>query len=422
MTGRRFFLTLILMLWLSVYAQAQTPVIVQLAPLGNITSLVNILGASILDNIPGTGIYLLKLPISVPSLVPALLSRVTGLLGIQWSEVNTGLALPNVGQLGVLQVVGSVDPGWYAAQPAWQIMHSQNALAYSRGAGVIIADLNSQVDSTHPAIAGHLTGGYDFITGKPTGYASLNQSSASFMDQSSASFMDQSSASFMDQSSASFMDNTGLPQASANPAYGHGTECAGVLAAIAPNSLIMPLRIFDSNGNSDLFTIAKAIRYAANHGAQVINMSFGTLTDSNAVRSSISYAQSLSLTLVASAGNNNTTSPQYPAAYSGVITTAATNISDQKASFSNYGRAVVVDAPGVNIILPYPGGMYSVVSGTSFSAPAVAGTAALIRSLRVNGATPSITGAAVNINSENPSYVNELGYGRIDVLHAVKPN
>ena len=82
-----------------------------------------------------------------------------------------------------------------------------------------------------------------------------------------------------------------------------------------------------------------------------------------------------------------------------MITTAATNIFDQKASFSNYGSAIVVDAPGVNVILPYPAGMYSVVSGTSFSAPTVAATAALVRSLHVNGTTESITGAAFNIDS-----------------------
>ena len=81
-----------------------------------------------------------------------------------------------------------------------------------------------------------------------------------------------------------------------------------------------------------------------------------------------------------------------------------------------------MDAPGVNIILPYPGGLYSVVSGTSFSAPVLAGTAALVRSLRTTGTTASITGAAVNINAENPNYVNQLGFGRIDVLQAVQPN
>jgi subtilisin family serine protease len=423
MTGRRIILILVLMLGLTAYAEAQVPVIVQLSPLGNILSVTRVLNGTVLDSIPNTHIYLLNLPLSstLNSLLSPL-SPVLGLLGIQWAEVNSGVTLPNVGQLGVLQVAGSAAPNWYQAQPAWQLMHAPNALAYSRGAGVIIADLNSRVDTTHPAIARHLVGGYDFVAGKPTGYASLNQSSASFMDQSSASFMDQSSASFMDQSSASFMDTLGLPVASSNPAYSHGTECAGVLAAIAPDSLIMPLRIFDDNGQTDLFSAAKAVRYAVDHGAQVINMSFGTLTNSNALKSSISYAQSMNVTLTASAGNNNTTSPQYPAAYSAVITTAATNIFDQKASFSNYGSSVIVDAPGVNIILPYPGGMYTVVSGTSFSAPAVAGTAALIRSLRVTGTAASITGGTVNINPENPRYVNQLGHGRIDVLQAVKAN
>ena len=422
MTRRPILLILLLMLGLTAYAEAQVPVIVQLSPSGNITSVVSALNGILLDNIPGTKIYLLNLPIPVPSALNSLLSPLENLLlGIQWAEVNSGITLPNVGQLGVLQVVSGVAPNWYQAQPTWQIMRAQNALAYSRGAGVIIADLNSRVDSTHPAIASHLTGGFDFVTGKPTGYAVLNGESASFMDQN-PDLLDQLTASLLGQSSAGLLNSLGLPIASSNPAYSHGTECAGVLAAIAPDSLIMPLRIFDDNGQSDLFSTAKAVRYAVQHGAQVINMSFGTFTNSNAIKSSITYAQSMNITLTASAGNENTTSSQYPAAYSGVITAAATNVFDQKASFSNYGSSVVVDAPGVNVILPYPGGMYSVVSGTSFSAPAVAGTAALIRSLLVTGTTASITGAAVNINAENPNYANQLGYGRIDVLQAVQPN
>ena len=149
-------------------------------------------------------------------------------------------------------------------------------------------------------------------------------------------------------------------------------------------------------------------------------MSFGTLTDSYAIRGIINRALAMNVTLTSSAGNNSTSSPQYPAAYSGVVTTAATNIFDQKAAFSNYGNSVVVDAPGVNVILPYPGGLYSVVSGTSFSASAVAGTAALIRALKTNGTTASITGAAVNIDSENPDYAGQLGYGRIDVFASVQ--
>jgi subtilisin family serine protease len=422
MTGRRLFLTVILILSLSAFAQAQVPVIVQISGLGNIHTVASALGATVLDGIPDTRIYLLSLPLPAPSAVSNLSSWLLQLLGIQWIEVNTGITLPTVGQLGVFQTIGGVAPDWYKNQPAWQITGTQHALSYSRGGGVIIADLNSSVDGTHPALAGHLIGGYDFVADKPTNYAVLNQSSAGFMDQSSAGFMDQSSAGFMDQSSAGFMDTTLLPLASGNPAYSHGTLCAGVLAAIAPDSLIMPLRVFDNQGQTDLFSVAKAIRYAAQHGAQVINMSFGTYTDSKAIKNSIDYANSLNLALTASAGNNNTSSPQYPAAYSGVITTAATDIADQKGSFSNYGSAVVMDGPGVNIILPYPGGMYSVVSGTSFSAPVIAATAGLVRYLRTTGTTASITGTAVNIDAQNPQYAGQLGYGRVNVLRAVNPD
>jgi subtilisin family serine protease len=105
-----------------------------------------------------------------------------------------------------------------------------------------------------------------------------------------------------------------------------------------------------------------------------------------------------------------------------VITTAATDTNDTKASFSNYGSYVYVDAPGVNIFSSYPGGYYSVVSGTSFSAPAVAGTAALIRSLRSSGVANSVAAGAINVDAKNPNYKRQLGYGRIDVLQAVTSN
>jgi subtilisin family serine protease len=241
------------------------------------------------------------------------------------------------------------------------------------------------------------------------------------MDQSSSSFVDADSKSFLNsvggvlnQSSSSFVDGT-------NAAYSHGTLCAGIIAVVAPDSMIMPLRVFDDQGSADLFVIAKAIRYAAQQGAQVINMSFGTFENSQAIKSSISFAQSKNIMLVASAGNNNTVAPQYPAAYSGVLTTAATDLFDKKSSFSNYGSAVVMDAPGVNIFSAYPGGQYSAVSGTSFSAPIIAGTAALVRSLSPTSNASSITGAAINIDAKNPQYARQLGYGRIDVLRAVKP-
>ena len=137
------------------------------------------------------------------------------------------------------------------------------------------------------------------------------------------------------------------------------------------------------------------------------------------VREAIDYARAGNVVLVASAGNNNTSSPQYPAAYPGVINVAATDLLDRKASFSNYGSNVFVDAPGAHIMSAVPGGGYGMASGTSFSAPMVAGMAALIRSLRYNDTASTIAQSTVRIDSRNPKYYGQLGYGRVDLRRAV---
>jgi subtilisin family serine protease len=127
------------------------------------------------------------------------------------------------------------------------------------------------------------------------------------------------------------------------------------------------------------------------------------------------------VTRVASAGNNNTSAVQYPAAYPGVIAVAATNINDVKTSFSNFGTYVFVDAPGEHIISATPNGTYGVANGTSFSAPMVAGMAALIRSVKFSSTSTIIASSTVQIDARNPNYAGKLGYGRVDVLKAVKP-
>jgi len=416
MTGRRLLLVFILLFGLAAQAGAATPVILQIAPTASITKIVATLGGTLIDSIPGANTYLVNVP-----LLPT--SSLLSLLGVQWMEVNTGVALQPVPKPLVLTVPPNTVPDWYKKQPAMGLIRAQNALPYSTGRGVVIADLNSMVDVRHPALIGHLTSGYDFVATKPAGATAMNQSSSSFVDQSSSSFLDQSSSSFMDQSSSSFVDQSSSSFVDgANPAYSHGTFCAGIIAAIAPDSMIMPLRVFDDQGSADLFYIAKAIRYAVQQGAQVINMSLGTLQDSKAIRSAVDFAVKSNVVPVASAGNNNTSAPQYPAAYPGVITTAATDLLDKKASFSNYGSAVYVDSPGVNIFSAYPGGYYSIASGTSFAAPMVAATAGLVRSLKATGISSAIAAGAINIDSKNPNYARQLGYGRIDVLRAVKPN
>jgi subtilisin family serine protease len=432
MTGRRLIFVKLLLsvvfLLSAVPVQAQgsgpIPVIIKVLPNTPLTRVLDSLSGTLIDTIPGTNIHLVNVP-RLPLLQPVLGlgGNVLNLIGIEWLEVNLGVAQPGHGRFGVLQVKPSTAADWYKKQPANQLMRAAQANSYSTGRGVVIADINSRVETWHPALAGHVTTSYDFVSTRPAGSAALNQSSASFLDQSSASFLDQSSASFLDQSSASFLDKSSasfLDGPARNPAFSHGTLTVGVIAAIAPGAMIMPIRAFDDNGSADLFILAKAIRHAVDQGAQVINMSFGTLEQSKALKYSIDYAKSRGITLIASAGNNNTSAPQYPAAYSGVLAVAATDLTDVKASFSNYGNYIFVDAVGVNIISAFPNNYYAMVSGTSFSAPVVAATAALIRSLRTSGIANSIAGGAVDIDYRNPAYRDKLGYGRIDILRAVK--
>jgi thermitase len=262
------------------------------------------------------------------------------------------------------------------------------------------------------------------VASRPADVVGLNddQSTAGFLDddQSTAGFLDddQSTAGFLDTNGITLLEGTNLLDSGVAD---HGTFCAGILAVVAPDASIMPLRAFDDNGNSDLFTLAKAIRYARRNGAQVLNMSFGTLTDAKVVREAIEYAKAGDVLLTASAGNNSTSAPQYPAAYPGVLAVAATDEVDVKSSFSNYGSYVYVDAPGSHIISAVPGGQYSIANGTSFSAPMVAGMAALVRSQNYSDTSGKIGQSTVNIDSRNPHYAGQLGRGRVDVLTAVRP-
>jgi len=424
MTGCRrlgLVLALFLMISASSEAEAAIPVVVKVLPGANLSLITSLLGGTILDTIPGANTILVKLP-SLPLLSPAL-----KLLGVEWLEADHGFFLPLNKPLANLNVPLGQPNDWYKSQPSFGLIRAGSALQYSTGRYILIADINSRVDVSHPAIAAHMGAGYDFVTKRSIDQASLND------DQSTAGFLDddQSTAGFLDddQSTAGFLDGNGIRLLSVlsiggsvdGGAAAHGTFCAGILAAVAPDATIMPLRAFDDNGNTDLFTLAKAIRYAKDHNAQVINMSFGTLNDSKVLREAIDYAKAAGIVLVASAGNNHTSTLQYPAAYPGVIAVAATDVLDRKASFSNFGSYVFVDAPGDHIISATPNGKYSIANGTSFSAPMVAGMAALIRSLHYSGPQTTISTSTINIDSKNPTYAGKLGYGRVDLLKAVKP-
>jgi len=221
----------------------------------------------------------------------------------------------------------------------------------------------------------------------------------------------QSTAAVLDQSTAAVLD--GSPYV----AFGHGTMTAGLVHLVAPKAQILPLKAFSSDGTAYLSNIIAALYYAGQHGANVVNMSFDLSVPSSALSNAVSNLNQSGVVLVAAAGNENTSARVYPAALNGnVVGIASTTDYDARSSFSNYGSADVwIAAPGENIISTYPGGTYASSSGTSFSSPMVAGTAALCLSLKP-GLNQSKAASAL---SHARKLTPDLSNGRLDVYQTL---
>ena len=172
--------------------------------------------------------------------------------------------------------------------------------------------------------------------------------------------------------------------------HGHGTAVAGVIAARTNNHegqagvcwvcSLMPVKVMDSTGTGATSTIAAGIVWAVDHGARVLNMSFGSPGTTNTLEAAIAYASAKGAVLVAAAGNSGADAPFYPAAYADVVGVAATTESDARYSWSEYGSWVDVAAPGCNTA-PKLGGGYVEFCGTSSATPIVSGIAGLAMSL-----------------------------------------
>jgi thermitase len=228
---------------------------------------------------------------------------------------------------------------------------------------VVVAVLDTGIDFNHPAFAGRLVQGYDFIG----------------------------------------RDND--PSEEGNPQigpYGHGTHVAGIIAMVAPEAKIMPLRVLNVQGRTDAFIVAEAVEYAVAHGAKVLNLSLSTQHVTQAIHKSFydylegedDDADGGTIPLngavaVVAAGNSGTTAMEFPAAVSQihersgreVIPIAASNYNDVLSIFSTRGSWVAMMSPGERIISPVPYNHYGNWSGTSMAAPFVAGTIALVRAV-----------------------------------------
>ena len=290
------------------------------------------------------------------------------------AEANNPQSTPEA-RKNVAWTIGT--PQDYATQWAPAALHLAQAQAIARGAGVRVAVIDTGVDTTHPALAGHLLPGFDFVD----------------FDA--------------DPSEVGSVLDAG---------YGHGTHVAGLVEMVAPDARIIPIRALAPDGSGNAWVLGEALLYAVDpdgnpdtdDGAQVINLSLGSTTRTRLIdaitaiascdpevdgdpvgdRSDPGYAgdaarcgRGRGAVVVAAAGNDASKNvKEYPAAESarGLLAVAASNASGQIAAFSNYGGWIDVAAPGEGITSTVPGGGYATWSGTSMAAPLAAGIAALV--------------------------------------------
>lgn len=218
--------------------------------------------------------------------------------------------------------------------------------------------------------------------------------------------------------------------------FGHGTHVAGIAAAITNNSTgvagtgydthLLSVKVLGDDGSGATSWISNGIAWAADNGAQVINMSLGDYDYSQTLKDACDYAWGKGVVVVSSAGNCGQGGQRcpsinpisYPASYESVIAVASTTSTDAKSSFSEYGDWVEVAAPGSSIYSTYPSG-YTLMSGTSMASPFVAGLAGLLF-----GANPSLTASQVrNFIEQNADEISGTGtywtYGRVNAYKSV---
>lgn len=304
-------------------------------------------------------------------------------------------------------------------------------LAMNKRASVVVAVIDTGLDYEHPDIANDNI--WRNAAEKPNG-----------IDDDKNGYVD-------DLTGWDFVDNDNDPWDD----VGHGTHVAGIIAATTGNgegiagvdgkAIVMPLRALNTIGRGYSSGIARAITYATDNGAAIINLSMAVRDVSVHEKQAIAYALARGVVVVAASGNEGQDTSAYtPAVHPGVITVAATDRDNQRAGFSNWGREVDISAPGVEILslravhtdfnvllgddtavpgqgIRGPAENYYAASGTSFAAPYVSGAAALLLSTR-----PALSAGQVRrllLHSARdiatPGRDQNTGYGLLDISAAL---
>jgi len=422
---------ILLMLGGSKPASAQSRYIVRTTGgLSSVLNLCNLLHCQVqggLDGQVGQTFLVTSTNNLLVNLVNGTLNLVESLLGIVSVEADRLLPIPQRPLPSIpsglydnapVNYYGTIVWHGYAAQPAAQIVRLQDAQNGFRISGTgIVAVIDTGVDVNHPVLQAVLLPGYDFTRNQPgaSEWLDVSELQSGYVDTDSQDqqpgYVQQSTAAVLDQSTAAVLDGPDYT------AFGHGTMTSGLVHLVAPKAKILPLKAFSSNGTGYLSNIVAALYYATQHNANVVNMSFDLTSNSPSLTQAISYANKAGVVLVAAAGNENTSAAVYPAALNSyVVGIASTTNWDTRSTFSNYGSVdVLIAAPGENIISTFPGGTYASASGTSFSSPLVAGTAALMLSARSSLHQNQAASALSHAIQLTP----DLNHGRLDIYQAV---
>lgn len=328
------------------------------------------------------------------------------------------------------QLYGTTAWVGYVEQPAVYATNGWTAIQQNAPGTITVAVIDTGIDANNPILAPVLVPGYD-LTRNVQGYASdladIDSHTAAMLDQTGSSagqtyqavVLNQFAIAILDQHTAAMLDGNGLPAD-----FGHGTMVAGLIHLVAPAAKIMPLKAFAADGTANASDIVRAIYYAVDHGANVINMSFELAQSSDALMKAINYADRHGVICVASAGNDAQSSLVFPAAYGNVISVGSVGQQNDQSSFTNFGPDLVrVAAPGEALITTYPGNHYAAVWGTSFSSALVAGAVADLRSavdphvaalLQVGDFERSLS------HAKRCGNANSLGAGCLDYDQAVQ--
>ena len=281
----------------------------------------------------------------------------------------------------VLQDQKAVPAEGDSAQYALAKLRLPQAHTLVHGANVTVAVIDSGIDARHPELANSIADSFDALDSKEGPHA-------------------------------------------------HGTGIAGAIVAharlmgSAPEARIIAIRAFGGTtggAESTSFVILRSLNYAAEHGAQIVNMSFAGPKDA-VIERAIAATAARGLVLVAAAGNAGAKSPPlYPAANPNVIAVSATDAQDRLFAASNRGNYIALAAPGVDVFLPAPDGKYQMTSGTSFSAAYVSGIAALLLernfALKPEELRSTLTRTARDLGS--PGRDDLFGFGEPDAYAAI---